>query len=400
VIGRPQLLKLNIGTATTPVYRYFAVVASGVNNHVADGRASTGEAALFFLRLDKAKSAAWVEGTGSGANYFKIVFPRTGATLVSGLTIASGMVGFTALKGAAGEVTYLYGGDLQGNVWKLNMSAFVAGTAASVDAFSYYKNASNEALPMYTAADADGNRQPISMEPAVAFGSGRTLIVSFGTGKFLETTDNAGPYRAQSVYSLLDDNTPTLDSTGTPTAAISGRGRLMAGTSGATGVSIPDFAWGRPTVDNSTASRSGWYFDFYGSQTTTTPVNAGTGERQISNFAILAGRLIFGTVIPAADSCSNGDGNLYIVDLKTGDAVSAASTVGILGEPFLVQVGASSLSVSDTTGRRRESARYQVILQGSGGSAAPGSLGIDVVTFPGRLSWREISNYQELRNGS
>ena len=62
VIGTPQILKMNIAAgSSTPDYRYFAVVASGVNNHAVtaeDGQepASTGQPALFFLRLDKGKS--------------------------------------------------------------------------------------------------------------------------------------------------------------------------------------------------------------------------------------------------------------------------------------------------------------------------------------------------------
>ena len=384
VIGRPQLLKLNVGTATTPVYRWFAVVASGVNNNANDGNASNGAPALFFLRLDKAKTAAWSEGTNpSSNNYFKIVFPQNATD------VANGMVGFSVRLGDAGQVSYIYAGDLQGNLWKLDMSAYVSGTAASVNAFSYYKNASNAAIPMYTAYNAAGTvRQPITMEPSLAFAANRSIIVSFGTGKFLESTDNAGPYNGQTVYALLDNNSPIADS-GSPMAAISGRGRLMQGTASATAISVPDFAWGRPTTDASTLSRSGWYFDYFQSGT--------TGERQVSNFAIISGRLIFGSVIPAPDSCSNGDGNLYVVDLRAGDGVSSGSTVGILGEPFLVQVGASTLSNSDTTGRRREQTQYQIILQGSAGSAAPPSLGFTDVTWPGRLGWREISNIREIR---
>ena len=109
--------------------------------------------------------------------------------------------------------------------------------------------------------------------------------------------------------------------------------------------------------------------------------------------SVLAGRLIFGTVIPAVNSCDNGQGNLYIVDVMKGDATVQVSTVGILGEPFVAQVGASTLTGSDTTGRRRETTRYQIILQGSAGLAAPPGMGMDVVGYPGRLSWREISNY-------
>jgi len=133
--------------------------------------------------------------------------------------------------------------------------------------------------------------------------------------------------------------------------------------------------------------RSGWYFDF-----------PNAGERQISGFGVLLGNLIFGSVIPAANSCDNGNGYLYLTNVATGATTSVQSTVGILGQPLLTQVGASTISVSDTTGLRSETARYQIILQGSGGLAAPSTTSKMFTGHVGRLSWREISNYQQLRN--
>ena len=122
----------------------------------------------------------------------------------------------------------------------------------------------------------------------------------------------------------------------------------------------------------------------------------GTGERQISNFAVLSGQLVFGSVVPALNSCDNGSGNLYMVDFLTGKGTGTPSSVGILGEPFVMQLGSPTLDKSDSAGQRREKTRWQIILQGSSGVAAPPS----TVTYSlsGRLSWREISNYQELRN--
>lgn len=60
VIGQPQILKLRT-SATASTYKWFAVVASGVNNYTtdADGNYSaTGKPALFLLSLDKAASAS------------------------------------------------------------------------------------------------------------------------------------------------------------------------------------------------------------------------------------------------------------------------------------------------------------------------------------------------------
>jgi type IV pilus assembly protein PilY1 len=388
VVGKPQILKINTAAGTaTPNYEYFAVVASGVNNHVADGWASsTAEPALFFLKLGKAKSASW----SLGDNYFKVKFP------VATNTITSGMIGFSVRVGFASELTYLYAGDLQGNVWKLDFTKTKAADW-SLDNLSSFKQA-GVALPLFVAKDGAGtpNRQPITMEPALIFGPNRSIVVSFGTGKFLEVSDISPPYKAQSVYAVLDNNGSTIDSAGSPESAIAGRGRLIGGTATASSIDVPAFNWGRPSADNDTASRAGWYFDFYQSATTAVPVVAGTGERQISGFGVLAGRLVFGTVIPALNSCDNGSGNMYVLNVLTGDGTVSLSPVGILGEPFLMQLGSPSLTKSDSVGQRKETTRWQIILQGSSGVSAPPS--ITTSGTVGRLSWREISNYQTLRN--
>lgn len=390
VIGTPQILKLNIAAgSSTPDYRYFAVVASGVNNQVADGRASTtGQPALFFLRLDKAKSAAWE----LGVNYYKVNFP----VITTDSSLPSGLANFTVRSGIAGEVTYLYAGDLQGNLWKLDFRTTSA-DSWSLNNLSFFKN-SGTAIPMFVATDGatTPNRQPITMAPALIFGPNRGIIVSFGTGRYLSAADNSAPFKVQSMYSVFDNNSVTPDSTSSPTAAISGRGRLQAGTVTSTSITFSGFAWGRPTADTDTSSRAGWYFDFYNSGTTSTLT--GTGERQISGLGVLAGRLIFGSVIPAVTSCDNGTGNLYVVDTLSGNGSATVSDVGILGEPFLTRVGYSTLYISDPTGSRNETTRYQIIKQGSGGLGTQASQTINNTV--GRLSWREISNYHDVRNAN
>lgn len=402
VIGRPKILKLNLGAGTsTPSYKYFAVFASGVNNYANDGRRTActdpddgfcGAPALFMLDLSKTKTAAWQLGT----NYYKVRFP------VKSTAMASGLTEFAVRLGAAEELTYVYAGDLQGNVWKLDFTATEAANWSLAN-LSFFKNGTDP-VPMFVAQDGLGNRQPITMEPALVFGSNRTIIVSFGTGKYLEVTDNGAPFRAQSVYAILDNGTNTIDPAQT-LAAIAGRAKLAGATTvSSSSVDFAPFTWGR-----SGSTKAGWYFDFFASRSIDANVDGdytdtgdvpGTGERQISGMAVLAGKLIFGTVIPALNSCDSGKGNLFVVDIAGGDSTILTSTVGILGEPFLAQVGASTLTGSDTTGRRQETTRYQIILQGSAGLAAPSGSDFSrlVNTYPGRLSWREISNYQELRN--
>jgi type IV pilus assembly protein PilY1 len=384
VIGKPQILKLrtNASNATTPDYQYFAVVASGVDNYVNDGHASsTGSPAIFLLDLSKPRGTAW----SLNSNYYKISFPAL-------TTMASGMVGFSVRAGTADAVTTLYAGDLQGNVWKLDFGQATAGKSDwNLDKLSFYKTSSSAAMPMYVALDASSNRQPITMEPTLVFGTNRSIIVSFGTGKFLEVSDNVTTGAPQqSIYALYDNNDPTADSGSGSTSAIAGRGRLLATTASGETIVTGPFTWGRALVNTPPSTdpspvRSGWYFDL-----------GNPGERQISDFAVVGGNVFFGSVIPSVNSCDNGSGKSYQVNLLSGDGSFGISTVGILGEPFVIQLGASTLLSSNTTGSRTETTRYQVILQGSGGLGAitPTTL----TGYVGRLSWRELSNYQELRH--
>lgn len=373
VVGRPQILKFrtSAGTVTPATYKYFAVVASGVNNYAADGNASTtGYPALFLLDLSKPAGTSWT----LGANYFRIDIPRASSAR------AQGMINFTATGGLAGEVNYIYAGDLQGNLWKLDFTT--QGTAGwNMNALSFFKNGTAP-VPMFIASD--GTRtQPITMSPTIAYGLAGTYLVAFGTGKFLEAGDVASPYYNQSLYAIYDDNklTTPLDS---PSAAIAGRGRLQANTASAGGAITPGatFVWGRPASDTDLSKRAGWYFDF---------AHSSSGERQISSFAILGGKLIAGTIVPAGNSCEDGSGYQYIVDLFTGGGSYSISEVGIAGEPLVLRLDNSiDTSDTDTTGARRQRVRYGILSQGSGG-LAPSLPPQEVTTVIGRMSWRQLN---------
>lgn len=398
VIGTPRILKMNIAAGSTPPdYRYFAVVASGVNNHAADGHASTtGEPALFFLQLGKGKTDAWV----LGSNYYKVKFP----VITSDTALPSGLINFTARGDLNGAVTYLYAGDLQGNLWKLDFRATPA-SAWSLGALSPFKSVGGAVLPLFVATDGvttAPKRQPITMAPSLTFGPLRnSIIVSFGTGRYLSEDDNRSPFRTQSVYGVLDNNTNTVDSptaeeSNLPEAAIMGRGRLRQLALSSSSLASSPFIWGRPSAaDAESLERAGWYFDF--DQSGTTATSTGTGERQIGGFVVQGGRLIFGSVIPAVNSCDNGSGVQYQVSVLTGNGSAIVSTLGVLGEPLLVQLGGNvPPGISDPTGRRVETTTKQALVPTSGGLT--GTSPFTYTRPTGRLSWREISNYQDLRN--
>jgi hypothetical protein len=69
--------------------------------------------------------------------------------------------------------------------------------------------------------------------------------------------------------------------------------------------------------------------------------------------------------------------------------------VGILGQPFVEPVNGWVQQSLDTTGKVWETGILQVILQGSSGISAGSQPA--VARYAGRLSWRLINNYQQLR---
>jgi type IV pilus assembly protein PilY1 len=391
VIGRPQILKFRTSApgASTATFKWFAVVPSGVNNNANDGYFSTtGKPALFLLDLGKSASVAWQEGV----NYYKVSLPA-GST-----TLPAGVVNFSATGGVAGEVQQIYLGDLQGSVWKLNFAA--NGTAGwDLDTLSFFKTTGTTptALPFYIAKDASGVVQPITAAPALTRGPNGGVIVLVGTGKYLDSADNVvtSSTQTQAVYALLDTGSPTADSA-TPESAISGRGRLKQGTvTGSTGaVSTPVFTWGRASSDTDTTQRSGWYIEF-----------PNRGERQVSGYGILGTKLVFGSLIPPdqfADPCGSGSGYQYFVNLATGSGSRNISQVGLLGEPYVLELGDGVLGLSNGTGRRTRTTKGQIFLQGSEGIqvvVGDGAGGTFTNTSTiGRLSWRQIPNYAELRS--
>ncbi|ADX47365.1 Tfp pilus assembly protein tip-associated adhesin PilY1-like protein [Paracidovorax avenae ATCC 19860] len=401
VVGRPQILKFRTGADT---YRWFAVVASGADNYSSsfDNGGGGGRPALFLLALDKASGDAWVEGT----NYFKLIFPVDTAVAA---TVATGMANFTPLYALAGDVTQIYAGDLHGKVWKLDFTC-TRSSATDTSCTSYgYKATSNWTVaglssfgsggtpyPFFIAKDASGNVQPITSAPQLFTGpivdGKETFYVLVGTGKYLESSDRTST-RAQSVYALYDNGSTTADSSN-PASAISGRSRMTAGTvsTSAQTVTVPSFKWGRPQSDGDTTQRAGWYIDL--------PTS---GERSISGFTDLGGLTVaFSTVIPgdvaSAGACdaNPGSGRQYTLDVSLGNGSTAESRVGLLSAFVVIEDTASSTVTNyDSTGQAIRTIMKRSLQTGSSGVTEGKSTTVQEVV--GRLSWRQIYDYRQLR---
>lgn len=396
----PQIFKFKVGTNS---YKWFAVVPSGYNNNVVDSPINTplkydadNTRALFLLALDKPTATAWSLGT----NYFRIELP-TGFTDTS-LTTALGSPG--AELGSNGEVVRMYSGDTQGNLWKFDFTLvnnpFASNT--SIQGVIGFGGGGN-AKPLFTALNGTV-RQPITIVPNVGTGPGRSNVIVFGTGKFIEGADSAAASNTQqAIYGIWDDLTNVAASRVTGSAQLALRS--ASGTGNTFVVEGNEFQYGYDSSGNtSSTKKKGWKFNL---------PDAANGERQVTNMTVANNFVFFNTsqsVPPAAGACTAFGGRLCSVNGSTGlsnGATCQATKEGFVPSPFVLTADQADTQ-SPTTGQGvsiRTSSPVIVTLIGS----AAGSLTTGVTpkitevkgkprTQTRRLSWREIVDYDKMKN--
>lgn len=108
---------------------------------------------------------------------------------------SNGLGGVRAVRNDKSQIVGVYAGDLQGNVWRFDLSAPIASWPTSGQL-------------LYTAKDASNNRQPITATPGV-MPRPDTLggyMVIVGTGKLHDSTDQTS-VQTQAAYGLWDKST-------------------------------------------------------------------------------------------------------------------------------------------------------------------------------------------------
>jgi type IV pilus assembly protein PilY1 len=377
----PQIAKLRTSTvAGIPVYRHFAVVASGINNHAEDGNASaSGKGALFLLALDKPRDRRWQLND----NYFRLMTPIAETTLANALSAP------VLTNDGNGALRFGYAGDLQGNLWRFDFG----GGAPWHNAVGPGPGGA----PIFVARDAGGTRQPITQQPALAYANGGGYLVLFGTGKLIEQGDRtASSFAPQSYYAIRDKLR-------NPAELISSRQQLTARVlNGDVNAPLLSVDGDRMDFDS-----RGWYVDFLQA--------AITGERSIDSGVLTGGTLMFNTLLPAADPCDKARRRTYALNVLTGLAADRSvvtnllpasaverPVVGLLSDvyasaPFLVQT-TSSATARDPTRRTRVDKEFSITDATSGGSAKIGE--VKVKSWAGRLSWREVGNWRALHEAA
>ncbi len=256
---------------------------------------------------------------------------------------------------------YVYAGDLQGNLWKFDIS--------SSDPANWALDFSGS--PLFVARDAADPSaiQPITAKPAAskatAAGQNRGMMIYFGTGKFFEIGDNIVPAspQIQTFYGIWDD----CDKSGAGcSGVISSRDALQQQTiifEGSTGTTIVadgstvsgdvrvtskcEVGYGSniPTTNappcTTNINRRGWYLDLL------SPGGA-QGERVVSTAVIRNGVVIFPTLIPITTACTPG-GTSWLMELDqfSGARLAGGTPVdlnedGVVDEKDMVRIDDST----------------------------------------------------------
>jgi type IV pilus assembly protein PilY1 len=97
-----------------------------------------------------------------------------------------------------GKVDYVFAGDLQGNLWKFDLTDE---SSANWDV-AYYDGATPK--PVFRAISPEGTAQPITTKPAVMWACGdHGYMATFGTGKWLGSFDQETS-RTETIYGIWD----------------------------------------------------------------------------------------------------------------------------------------------------------------------------------------------------
>ena len=311
VFAQPALVKTNNG-------RWSVIVGNGYN-------AGTPHAQLFVIDAETGAVTQLDTGVGSAAS-------------------PNGLSGVAPVDvDGDGKVDVVYAGDLDGNLWKFDLTAGSAGSWTV--AFG--------GAPLFAA----GPNKPITARPDVGLHPKGGFIVTFATGRYLAPGDVA-TIAPQTAYGIWDK----AGSAATVTAAQLQQQIIETAT--ATTSSGEEFRFSThrvgvardtlladdlPTTPLATfyADKRGWYFDL--------PTS---GERVVADPVIRGGRAIFTSIIPtvSADCKPGGISWVMEVDMITGNRLGSATfntnTDKVVNDEDFLKASDSASGKTNTTGWR------------------------------------------------
>lgn len=355
--GNPEITKLDNG-------KWVVIVASGYNN------------------CAKSSNAKCATTNGDGIGYLYILDASNGNEYSTPISTdvgnASGLTRIIAHAGPDNITKRVYGGDLQGNLWRFNLET------------TGNKGFSKQLIAVLK--DKDNKPQPITTRPQVTTHKDSTVIL-VGTGRYLDASDFPSS-QGQSFYAIKDNISATPhDNIRTnktfiqriATASTCPEGTDIEICGPGTQVRMVAVLTGTQEKD-SLDNKNGWYLDF--------PANA--GEISITDPKLVRGSITFTTSIPvestaAACEAVNAKEPIsfsYTVNYKDGGAIDPESTVaakslgnGIATSPQIIQLPDGTILVITRTQAGTSNTSNLQITAGFGS-------GLDAAK---RASWRELT---------
>ena len=385
--------------------RWAVIFGNGYNNTEADGRvSSTGRAYLYVVYVDgpgfdaDGRGRAWVRDT-----HYKRFELFTTANSTTPLSPANGLSAVFPLdKDGDGTVDYLYAGDRYGNLWKVDVSN------ASDANWGVAFGTADAPLPLFTATDSAGTgRQQITTSPVVAWNPNGGFMVLFGTGSFVDTTDNTSPFGMNSFYGIWDKDdgstrvtlrsslqkqaTLAATSSGTIYGVQSNCQPQYEGTAVSAGAAtaLCPASLQAATAGTAVSQQLGWVLDLKNDLSAT----GNTGERYMSASlpVVEGGTISFVTLTPSGDVCGgNSYDYSYTLDYLSGGATLKPvyyTTSGGSVTPLTVSVtvGTTAMTIAPN-GRKLSSSIGQngksIAFQTDRGSITPSSSGAQTGCHP------------------
>lgn len=261
VLGKPFYANAANGSA-------IVVLGNGVNS-------ARNRAVLLVLNAENGQVIREID-TGVGS-----------ATLPNGLSAATGVYGSDGRT-----LAYVYAGDMQGNVWKFDL------TARSAASWSFKR--------LFTAS-ANEVAQPITSGITVStHPRTRKTWVFFGTGRYLLAEDadasSAASSAVQSMYGFMenegDQATEPVRISELTRRNLSNTGQSMDG------YAVRTFDAKAPLPENS----KGWYINL-----------PDAGERIVQDAQVVSSFLVTASMVPRGSACeADGSGYINALDAFTG----------------------------------------------------------------------------------
>ena len=293
-------------------------------------------------------------GTGTGGTGTYNV--STSGTVNSGAVTVGNGIAYTTPADLDGDhiTDYVYAGDLQGNIWRFDLTSATPGQwgVSNAGGASINKPTGSAAgqggggspAPLFTATSSSGQIQRITTQPLVISnlvpGAGQFLLIEFGTGQRTQITNAAAESfqsGTQALYGVWDWNLSTWN-------AMSGTKYFTVAAS-TTGLTSP-FALGHANLTqqtltanaNGTVDGTNVAICWSGTTSCTTGTNKsfgwyanlpGASEQIIFNPVFFQGSMLVNSTVPAVNSTTsctiNTDtGFTYALNIANGGVFNNA----------------------------------------------------------------------------